>query len=142
MSYISRDGAKRTKAAVEAFEAPGPGVFRRRPRIFGASAFRPAIIQSATKDGSNNRWTYSVKRARVDNSGAWPTLTAYGDAFDAYNLVEINNGSTGIMGGGVNLGDQFVKSLGVVRIGEVVVCFKISGAWFFERLNPITVDCD
>ena len=120
----------------------------RRQRHFGPSPEGTLIIQSATKDGANNRWTYSVKFGVMDDSGSWPTYTAVGTAFDAKNLIEINNGSTGtssgiLLGSGGANADLGINVTGISPIpaGTEVRGWRENGVWMFSAYNAPIAEC-
>jgi hypothetical protein len=66
-----------------------------------------AIIQSSTRDGSNWRWFYKVREAYKSatgyGAGKWVQIEA--TDLDAFNATEMNNGTSGRLGNGVNVAD-------------------------------------
>jgi hypothetical protein len=66
-----------------------------------------ALIDSATQDGTNYRWTYSIKEAEDVTTSGFPEFTELdgGRTGNAYNIIELNNSSTGLFGNGVTTDD-------------------------------------
>lgn len=63
-----------------------------------------AIVLSSTRDGANWRWSYEFAEVLCEEDGydAWATKTN-GRTGTAYNRVEDINGTSGLLGNGVNL---------------------------------------
>jgi hypothetical protein len=66
-----------------------------------------AFVTGATRDGSNWRWTYQVKRAKKTGAGYQGTWDVRPNAptWTAYATVESKNTTTGRLGNGVNVAD-------------------------------------
>lgn len=113
---FDQQSARRIAATVRRDERRGQSLTGRRlAQVSRFDGPRPALIQSSTKDGSNNRWTYSVKRAKPDTSGDVPVWAGFGEEFDAFNANEVKGGASN-----------------PVANGELVEVSRLNGVWMFS----------
>ncbi|MEM7806507.1 MAG: hypothetical protein AAF561_00160 [Planctomycetota bacterium] len=98
-------------------------------------------ITSSTRDGSNWRWDYEGKRQRWNGGFDW---TDVGDAVPMLNLVEQENGSSGVVSG-IDLADDEVT--GIEPIEGLVSAFAVfdstgASTLVFEQSNTPIIDCE
>lgn len=107
------------------------------------SPFRWVKITAASRDGSNFRWTYTAKLVMrtATTFGAWTEITGN---LTAFNSLEQMNGSSGVMGNGVNTADLADTGLELqaAPIGAIIRASFEFDAWIFEYANAISGSCD
>ena len=115
-SQISGDGL------IEMHSSGGRLVIRLSPEIMqGRTIERVFLIAGVTKDGENNRWSYSATRVGSKSGagydGTWnahPTDTA---TYTLYSLIQFNDTTTGTYGNGVSQADIDAANAGGANFG-------------------------
>lgn len=113
--------------------------FQDRPLIFR--------VASATQNGSNYRWTYSLVEQAKASAGldGWSDMSG-GLTVSGYNLNETNNGATGAMGNGITLPvTGATVALLPIPTDTLVRVWLVMGTqlseYWFDQPNPISVEC-
>lgn len=107
-----------------------------------------ARLGTATKDGSNRRWSYAFTEVikATAGHGGWSDKNA-GITGTCYNMNEDQNGSSGTYGNGVAHGDLVgTFDLQPFPSGTRVPLFRVVCAddtveWQFSMPNGVTGDC-
>lgn len=107
-----------------------------------------AIVTGASRDGSNWRWTYTVKRATKATAswGGWTALTG-ADSLTAFNRAEAINTSSGMLGIGVTVGKipaGFELQPIPTNTPIVIDAVSVAGGaieWWFYAANGIDGEC-
>lgn len=107
-------------------------------------------VTASTQDGSNKRWTYTMRRHEKSAAGyaGW-TEVSPADEITAYNDQEEDNGSSGLFGNGVDsanlTGTLDVKPAptgkGVHRVYRVTAADGTTEYWF-SHANAIDGGCE
>jgi hypothetical protein len=110
------------------------------PRLF---AYHFIKVMSAARDGSNFRWTYTIREVKRTATlfGAWTEIS---DDLTAFNSLEQMNGASGLMGNGVNTSDLSGTGLTLqpAPVGAIVRASFEFDAWVFSYANAISGSCD
>jgi hypothetical protein len=83
--------------------AIAPPKTSQRPILRPPPGIIPVIVTGSTQDGSNFRWTYDFEEAEKTSAGygGW-TAKENGLTGTAYNIIEDQNGASGVFGNGVD----------------------------------------
>ncbi len=106
-----------------------------------AASFR-AIIMTSSRDGSNWRWIYTCQRCVNSGGGGYGTETPDGTNIAVFNRVEQMNGTSGMLGIGMDLADiPAGLHLLPFPVGLVIEVKFEDGQYWFSLPNSIGGTC-
>jgi hypothetical protein len=107
------------------------------------TTFQRMKIMSSSRDGSNFRWTYTVRSVILASETPFAAPTEVSANLTAYNTLERMNGASGLMGNGVDTANLAGTGLELqpAPAGAIVRADWDGFAWFFEYANGVDGTC-